>query len=115
MTAFIDRVLAIANDLVYPGHQFLVLEKGECIFLQVECQGGIDAKTGEAWAWKGRKWYLSPHMTDSEIVQTAFKAVVTAVEHEVREAFKYKGVAVCDPHLDLDVVVSKRANPIRAA
>src|SRR4051812_18073238 len=34
---------------------------------------------------KGRKWMLSPHMTKSEVIQTAFKAIMTALEHETRE------------------------------
>jgi hypothetical protein len=54
--------------------------------------------------WHGRKWLLSPHMTDSEIVQTAFLAVKTAEEHETREQFTYLDAAVFGPHLDVDVL-----------
>jgi hypothetical protein len=56
--------------------------------------------------WKGRKWLLSPHMLKSEVIQTAFLAVLTAEEHETREAFLYKGVAVMSPHYDLDRLVA---------
>lgn len=65
-----------------------------------ECQdtGGIKEQAG-------RKWRLSKHMTDSEIVQTAFLAVRTAQEHELREQFKYKGYAIFNPHFDLDHLV----------
>jgi hypothetical protein len=52
----------------------------------------------------GRKWKLSPHMTKSEIVQTAWLAVLTAVEHEAREEFTYKGVAIFGPHLDCEAL-----------
>lgn len=58
--------------------------------------------TGEPYESKGRKWRLSPHMTRSEIVQTALKAVLTAEEHEVRERFKYRGQPIFDPHYDVD-------------
>lgn len=51
---------------------------------------------------KGRKWRLSYHMTKSEIVQTAFKAVLAAVEHETREQFLYRGAAIFGPHYDVD-------------
>jgi hypothetical protein len=51
---------------------------------------------------KGRKWKLSPHMTKSEIVQTAFLAVLTAEEHETREQFKYRGYAIFGPHFNVD-------------
>lgn len=36
--------------------------------------------------WKGRKWFLSPHMCKSEVVQTAFMAIMAYNEHELREA-----------------------------
>ena len=53
-----------------------------------------------------RKWRLSPHMTKSEVVQTAFLAVLTAVEHEAREHFKYRGHAIFGPHFDVDDLAS---------
>jgi hypothetical protein len=52
----------------------------------------------------GRKWKLSYHMTKSEIVNTAWKAVLTAVEHEAREAFRYRGRTIYGPHFDVDVM-----------
>lgn len=52
----------------------------------------------------GRKWMLSPHMTKSEVIQTAFKAVMTAMEHEVREKFRYKGKPVFGPHFNVDTL-----------
>lgn len=55
--------------------------------------------------WTGRKWRLSPHMTRSEIVQTAFMACLAWEEHECREAFKYKGQAVFGPHFNVEALV----------
>lgn len=52
--------------------------------------------------WSGRKWRISQHMTKSEIVATCFKAVLSAEEHECREQFTYKGVAVYGPHIDVE-------------
>lgn len=49
-----------------------------------------------------RKWRLSRHMTRSEIVQTCFKAVMAAEEHEARERFQYRGEAIFGPHFDVD-------------
>jgi hypothetical protein len=50
----------------------------------------------------GRRWWLSEHMTRSEIVQTALMAVLAAEEHEVREHFRYRGAAIFGPHFDVD-------------
>jgi hypothetical protein len=55
--------------------------------------------------WNGRKWLLSPHMTETEIVLTAFKAVLTAYEHEAREQFKVDGFAVLDSHYSINDMV----------
>lgn len=60
----------------------------------------IEFKDGEE-EWQSRKWLLSEHMTDSEIIQTVFKAVMTAEEHEIREKFLYDNVPVLGPHIDL--------------
>lgn len=60
----------------------------------------------------GRKWKLSRFMTKSEIVQTAFKAILTAEEHEVRERFRYRGAAIFGPHFDVDKLVGLAATPV---
>jgi len=65
-----------------------------------------DSDTGQPSTQRGRKWLLSHHMTHSEVVQTAFKAVLTAVEHEVRESFTYKGCAIFGPHYDIERLVA---------
>jgi len=61
-----------------------------------------NAVTRGRYAWRGRKWFLSPHMVRSEVVQTAFMAILAAVEHETREMFQYKGAAIYGPHFDVD-------------
>jgi hypothetical protein len=49
-------------------------------------------------------------MTDSEIVSTCFKAVLTALEHEAREAFTFKGQAVYDAHLSVHELARVRSD-----
>lgn len=51
---------------------------------------------------RSRKWPLSEHMTKTEIIQTAFLAVLKAEEHELREAFKYQGAAIFNSHIGVD-------------
>ncbi len=71
------------------------------IYLQVT-QVAMCNVAGDAYQVRGRKWRLSRHMTRSEVVQTALKAILTAEEHEVRERFKYRGRSIFDPHYDVD-------------
>lgn len=61
-------------------------------------------RTGNIKLQRGRKWYLSMHMTDSEIVQTAFLAAMTAMEHEVREFFEYRNQPIFRPHYDVNAL-----------
>jgi hypothetical protein len=57
--------------------------------------------------WTGRKWILSDHMTDGEVVQTAMAAVLAWYEHEAREAFKFRGKAIFNPHLSLEALCAR--------
>jgi hypothetical protein len=61
-----------------------------------------DLTTKKLELQKSRKWVLSYHMTKSEVVSTVLKAVMTALEHEARETFKYKDKAIFGPHFDVD-------------
>ncbi len=65
-------------------------------FLQVRATTPCSV-TSKPHEWGGRKWFLSRHMTRSEIIQTALMATLAAVEHEAREDFKYHGKAIFGP------------------
>lgn len=71
------------------------------VYLQVSFPSTC-SETGEKKQFRARKWILSIHMTKSEFVQTYFKAILTAEEHEAREHFKYKGESVFNPHFHIE-------------
>jgi hypothetical protein len=50
---------------------------------------------------RGRKWYLDNHSSIDDVVRTAFKAIATWEEHELRERFLVDGRAVFSPHLSI--------------
>lgn len=104
------RTQALLGDITYPGLDFRVLAKEGHICVRVECPTGVCSQTGKPLPWNGRPWRLSPHMTDSEIVATCFKAVLTALEHEARAAFTFKGQAVYDGHLSVHQLARVRAD-----
>ena len=95
----------IAAEIEYCGWNIEVREGGNDgrPYLQVQFRA-YDARAGKCESWHGRKWCLSHHMTRSEVVLTAFKAVLTASEHEVRENFRYRGRAILGPHVDVDAL-----------
>jgi hypothetical protein len=97
----------VLSRVSFPNYTFNVKENTAGLYLQIMCQGKCNV-TGDDSKWFSRKWTLSYHMTDGEIVQTAFKAVMTAVEHEVRELFTYRDESIFDPHYDVEKLVELR-------
>jgi hypothetical protein len=98
----------VLGEVAFPGFTFQLFNHGPHYHLRVRCKGTCNV-SGKPLDWSGRWWRLSPHMTPTEIVLTAFKAVLTALEHEAREQFTYKGVAVLDSHIDVEELVRIRS------
>ncbi len=99
-----EMVIAVAL-CGYPGYEFLVRKDGRGEFY---LQGGYmepDTVTGEREWQLTRRWFLSPQMGQSEIVQTVFKCLITSLEHRAREWFTYRGQPVFGPHFDVEALV----------
>lgn len=107
----VQEMRDIVAECRFEDWNIVVRMDGNRAYLQIHVLNGKDAETGLPMEWTGRKWMLSPHMCKNEIVSTAFKAVMTAMEHEIRENFRYRGVAIFNPHLDPDALVDLVSNP----
>ncbi|MGB2626445.1 MAG: hypothetical protein WAK20_06625 [Candidatus Acidiferrum sp.] len=100
-----DEIVAAVELCGYPGYEFSVKRDGRG---EMFLQGGYmepDTVTGEPSWQVTRRWFLSPSMTQSEVVQTAFKCIITSFEHRVREWFFYRGEPVFGPHFDVEALV----------
>lgn len=64
-----------------------------------------DAITGEPGVGYGGVRRLSPHASRSDVVRTAFGAVLAYNEHETREFFRYRGAQIFGPHGDVEALV----------
>lgn len=107
----LDEVKTIVFDCRYLiGWDILVKLDNDRPYLQISVDD-TDNFTGLPLRWTGRKWFLSYHMCKNEIVNTAYKAIETAVMHEMRENFLYKNTAIFNPHLDPDKLVDFVNNP----
>jgi hypothetical protein len=73
------------------------------VYLQIVYKA-FDTKTNDGVykEWRGRKWQLSEHMTDDEIIKTAYAAFEAAVKHEAMEGFKVDGITLFNPHVDFE-------------
>ena len=110
-----DDILRVLHDIQFNDWIFDLRFDSGRPYLRVRFAGPCHT-TGTLQEWEGRKWFLSSPTSKSEIVQTAFKAVITALEHEARETFKYKGEAIFGPHFDCDLLVElcKRSDTLDA-
>lgn len=63
-------------------------------------------KTGKLQTWHGRKWYLSEHMTDDEVVKTAYAAFEATVKHEILEGFQINGIPLFNPHVNYKALLT---------
>lgn len=99
------RFFAWLQLVEYRDWKFKISKDGDRLFLQLRWMG-ICTAHDRPEIQMSRKWMLSPYMTKSEFIQTCLKAVLTAVEHEARESFKYKNQPVYRPHYNVDALHS---------
>lgn len=101
-----DEIQLILNCIEYkPGWNLRLLDKGDGYLVQVTFLAK-DIHTQEDEMQYCRKYYVSPHSCRSEIIRGVHQAIQQAELHEMNETFKYNGVAIFDPHTDLDLVAS---------
>jgi hypothetical protein len=91
----------VLDRVAFMDRKIILLEKGDGFLLQVQ-YFEADVHTGLIALQKARKWYVSPFMTETELVETAFKACRTSMEHVLKEHFLYKGRRVYSPHFSID-------------
>jgi hypothetical protein len=101
----LEEMRKVLEEVRYLDWRFHIVGDDSHFFLQLAFVAGCCARPGREDQQYGRKWILSKHMTRSELVQTALKAVLTAVEHEAREQFSYRGQAIFGPHHDVEALV----------
>lgn len=100
-----QEMIDILAEVTYKDWAFHIEERGGNLYMQVRFPDP-DLVTGIIETQHGRKWIMSQWMTKSEVVTTAFKAIITAEEHETREKFRYRGRMIFGPHFDVDALHS---------
>lgn len=96
----LSQILRIVRDVQFPGHSFVLVEKGDGFLLRLTyLEADID--TGVPEVQESRQHYIDPLMSETEIVSTAFLCVMRSMEHKTREHFTYKGHRVQSPHFSI--------------
>lgn len=76
---------------------------GHAWFVQA-CLWRKDTKSQAAGWGYGGKIVVSPHMAYGELVKKFLVAALGYAEHEVREAFKWKGRRIAGPHISIEAL-----------
>lgn len=100
----VTRLANIVAECSFMDYTFHVEMDGRgAIYLQGSyMEPDIDTKVVEEQ--RTRRWFLSPEMTKSEVVQTVFKCCITSMEHRTREHFTYRDRRVFGPHFNIDAL-----------
>ena len=102
MQEWIEKAKSIVDECSFPDYIFKVdVSRTGAVYLQATYMEP-DTTTGDMELQYTRRWFLSPEMSRSEIVSTAFKCAITSMEHRTREWFLYNGKAIYQPHYDVD-------------
>ena len=103
----LEEIKDVLSQVHFPDYNLFARESGGRMYIQASFWA-IDHSAEHGFQFVEeqftRKWYVSSEATKSEVIQTALKLILTAVEHEAREAFKYRGRAVFGPHINVDVL-----------
>jgi len=96
----LTEVQTIVKNVAFMDRKFRVLEKGDGFVLQLEYMEA-DITTGKVEKQRARKWYVSAFSTETEIVETAFKACRVSMDHVLKEHFTYEVQRVYSPHFNV--------------
>lgn len=65
-----------------------------------------DINANKIKRWHGRKFYLSEHMTDDEIIKTIYLAYEQVIKHEAMEGFKVDDKILFNPHTNFEALLN---------
>jgi len=100
----VGKINAVLNEIEIGAGAFSVEQIVDGFLLHLSSEES-DVDDGVRRVFAGREWFIGPSATESEIVRTAFKAVVTWQEHEARDRFQFRGARPFSAHLDVDDLV----------
>lgn len=93
-------VKSVVNGVRYEDHEFRVqIEFGESVTLRVAYwEPTDDIGASSPVLMVGRPWVIEFGCHPIQIVQTCFLALMTSMEHRIREEFTWQGLPIMHPH-----------------
>jgi hypothetical protein len=99
----LQEIKTIVGRISFMDRQFRITERNRGFMLQIEYyETDVDDPSNlEPVLQRARKWYISAYSTETEIVETAFKACRVSMDHVLKEHFLYQGRRVYSPHFTI--------------
>lgn len=105
-----EELQVILDQVTFQGEKFVILPKGDGFLIQLQyMEADINIPGSPPTLQKARKWYVSSHSTESEVVQTCLLACLTSMEHRTREHFLYRGHRLYSPHINVKAHIGASA------
>jgi hypothetical protein len=99
----LGQIQSIVDKISFMDRTFRVIEKQDGYLLQMQYMEPDVEKPGSEPVLQGtRKWYISPFMTESEIVETCWACACRSMLHVASENFTYKGRRIYSQHFHVD-------------
>lgn len=97
------EVELILASIKFMDRTFRVIDKGNDVWLlQMQyMEADVEKPDSEPVLQGTRKWYISPFMTESEVVETVWLCVQRSMLHVASEHFTYYGKRVYSQHFDV--------------
>lgn len=96
----IDEVRQIIEQVEFKDRRFEVGELGDGFYVQVLYEEA-DVDTGVVETQRARRWFIEPDSSETQIVETVFKACRVSNDHVLKEHFTYQGRRVYSPHFHI--------------
>lgn len=93
-------VQKIIDRIQFRDWNFVLEEREDCFDIQIQFMAPCNVAHGEPELQHCRKWMVSRHCCENEVVRTAYKAIQGALEHEAAEQFLFDGIRIFDPHVN---------------
>lgn len=101
------EVVAILEDISFTDRHFVLIDKGPkgpdlWLLQMIYYEPDVEHPGSPPVRQSTRKWHISPYMTTSEIVETAWACVCRSQIHVASEHFTYRGRRVYSQHFDVE-------------
>lgn len=100
MSQTVESLEALVADCQFKDWNITLNWDGDKPYVQVKFLEK-DEFTGKTEMQHCRKHYISMHSCDTEVIDTVFLAVDRAMDHEVKESFKFRGRRIYNPHISV--------------